>query len=183
MPEPNWERVDKDDPHRCQGVCPTKGQCINKANDNSDFCPAHGGNRGEQTAKKQEMRNYRLARFKSRLIELGNSDGVMNLRDEIAILRILIEEKLNRATDTHSLILMSGPLSDLVVKVEKLVTSANRLESRLGGLLDRAKIVQFAQSIVQIIGKHITDEDQLETISADILKTLEGIENETNSTV
>ena len=166
-----WTKVNEDDPRRCQGVN-SRGQCTNKAMDNSDFCPAHGGNRGRDTAKKKELRNYRLAKFNSRLVELGNSDGVISLRDEIAVLRMMIEEKLNSCVDTHQLMMMSGPLSDLIMKVEKLVTSANRLESKLGSLLDKAKVLQFAQMIVQIIGQHVTDEEILETIAEEILSAL-----------
>lgn len=168
-----WEKVDKDDPRRCQGVKPTRGQCDNKAMDNSNFCPAHGGNLGRDKAKRQELRNYRLAKFNSRLVELGSSEGIMSLRDEIAILRIMLEEKWNSAKDTFDLIMMSGPIGDLVMKVEKLVTSANKLESKLGNHLDKTKILQFAQTIVQIIGQHVTDEETLETIAEEILTTLE----------
>lgn len=167
-----WEKVDKDDPRRCQGVKPLEGQCSNKAVEGSNFCPAHGGNRGAQKQVKKELRNYRLAQFKSRLDELGNNDNMINLRDEIAILRILIEEKMNMCKDTHDLILMSGPLSDLIMKVEKIVTSCNRLESKLGGLLDRTKILQFAQTIVQIIGKYVKDEESLDKIAEEIFTTL-----------
>lgn len=167
-----WEKVDKDDPRRCQGVKPLEGQCSNKAMDGSDFCPAHGGNKGHEAAKRKELRNYRLAQFKSRLIELGDNENIIGLRDEVAILRILIEEKINMCKSSHELILMSGPLSDLIMKVEKLVTSCNRLESKLGGLLDKAKVLQFAQTIVQIISKYVKDEEELDAISEEILNTI-----------
>ncbi len=167
-----WEKVDDDHPQRCQGTN-THGQCNNKAMENSNFCPAHGGNRGRDIAKKKELRNYRLARFNARLIELGNNDGIMSLRDEIAVLRVILEEKWNMAKDTHDLMLMSGPLSDLVVKIEKLVTSANRLESKLGNYLNKTKILQFAQIIIQIIGQHVNDENTLETIAEEILTALQ----------
>ena len=71
------------------------------------------------------------------------------------------------------LILISGPLSDLVVKVEKLVTSCNRIDSKLGNLLDRTKVAQYAQSLVQIIAKHVNDATVLEKISEEFLTILE----------
>jgi len=169
-----WEKVDKDDPRRCQGVKPLEGQCSNKAVEGSNFCPAHGGNKGAEALVKKELRNYRLAQFRSRLVELGDNENIINLRDEIAILRYLIEEKMNMCKNSHDLILMSGPLSDLVMKVEKLVNSCNRLESKLGGLLDRAKVLQFAQTIVQIISKYIKDEEALDAVAEEILTTLKN---------
>ena len=169
----NWERItDEDDPRRCQYIIPTKGQCNNVSVEKSQYCPAHGGNRAFKTAKDQELRNYRLTKFKSRIQELGNSDQIINLRDEIGILRILIEEKINRCKNETDLLLISGPLSDLLMKSEKLVTSCNRLESKLGHLLDRTKVLQYAQVIIAIIGKHISDVDVLETISEEIFNAL-----------
>lgn len=172
--EANWERIkDEDDPRRCQGVRPTKGQCRNIAVEGSTFCPGHGGNKAFEAEKKRKIRNYKLNKFHLRIQELGDSSYVMDLREEIALLRMLIEEKVNQCNDNTDLILVSGPLSDLVVKVEKLVTSCNRLDFKLGGLLDRTKVVQYAQSLVRIVAKYVTDEVALEKISEEFLTTLE----------
>lgn len=170
-----WERVDPEDPRRCQGVT-HQGQCINKAVENSKFCPAHGGNKAFEANKVQELRNYRLDKFKAREVQrLGNSEGISSLKDEIGILRMLIEERLNQCNDAHDLMMMSGPLADLIMKVEKVVVSCNKLELRLGNLLDRSKILQLAQIIVQIINNYITDETTLDAISDDILNALNSI--------
>ncbi len=172
--EANWERIkDEDDLRRCQGVRPSHGQCRNIAVEGSTFCPGHGGNKAFEANKKKKLRNYRLNKFHARIQELGSSDHIIDLRDEIALLRILIEEKVNQCQSDNDLILISGPLSDLLMKVEKLVTSCNRLESRLGSLLDRTKVVQYAQQLVQIVAKHVTDETILEKISEEFLTTLE----------
>lgn len=174
--EAKWERVtDEDDPRRCQHIIPTAGQCMLIAVEGSPYCPAHGGNKAFEANKKKELRNYRLGKFHQRVQELGSSDAIIDLRDEIGILRMLIEEKINRCKDKGDLLLISGPLSDLMMKVEKIVTSCNRLESRLGNLLDRTKVLQFAQMIVQIISTHIQDETILETISEEIDEALSSI--------
>lgn len=172
--ESTWERIkDEDDPRRCQGVIPSQGQCMNVAVEGSNYCPAHGGNRAYQHNQNQKTRNYRLGKFHQRVQELGDSDYVMDLREEIALLRMLVEEKVRQCQTESDLILISGPLSDLVVKVEKMVTSCNRLESKLGNHLDRTKVVQYAQLLVQIVAKHVTDIVALEKISDEFLNTLE----------
>lgn len=166
-----WERIsDPDDPRRCQGITGGKAQCINKACDGSSFCPAHGGNNGAQNKERKELRNYRLSKFHQRVAELGNSDEIISLRDEVGLLRLLIEEKVNQCNDNTDLLLISGPLSDLIMKSEKLVTSCNRLENRLGNLLDKTKIINFAQYVVEIISRYIIDNDTLEQIASEILK-------------
>jgi len=174
--EATWERItDEDDPRRCQHIMPTKGQCRLVAVENSTFCPAHGGNKAFEAAKKTDLRNYRLSKFRAKISRLGNSEEIISLRDEIGILRLLVEEKINQCDGVDELLLMSGPLSDLMMKVEKVVTSCNRLENKLGNLLDRTKVLQFAQTIVQIIGNYITDEEALETIGEEILTALKDI--------
>lgn len=169
-----WERIkDEDDPRRCQGVKPSQGQCRNISVEGSKFCPGHGGNKAFEAEKAKNLKNYRLNKFHVRIQELGNSNFVMDLREEIALLRILIEEKVNQCQCDADLILISGPLSDLVVKVEKLVTSCNRIDFKLGNLLDRTKVLQYAQQLVQIVGKHVTDTTVLEKISEEFLTILE----------
>lgn len=173
--EATWEKVkDEDDPQRCQHIIPTTGQCMLKAVVNSTYCPAHGGNKAFEAVQRKELRNYRLNKFKARIQELGNNEEIISLRDEIGILRILVEEKINQCQTETDLTLISGPLSDLLMKVEKVVSSCNRLESKLGDHLDRTKVLQFAQTIVQIISNYITDESALESISNEIFTALKG---------
>ena len=172
--EAKWERADDEDLDRCQAIS-GGGQCNLRAVENSKFCPAHGGNKAFIAKKKEEMRNYRLSKFKARLIQLGNNDNITSLRDEVAILRIMIEERINMCNSPQDLLMMSGPLSDLIMKVEKVVVSCNKLESKLGNLLDRSKAMQFAQTIVQIIGEHIDEEETLDKISEQILQALNDV--------
>ena len=70
--------------------------------------------------------------------------------------------------------MVSGPLSDLLMKVEKVVTSCNRLDMRLGNLLDKGRVLHFAQTIVQIISDEVEDDEILEKISTRILGAFDG---------
>lgn len=177
--EPTWERItDEDDPRRCQAVRPSHGQCTLVSLEGSTYCAAHGGNKAVEAKKKQELRNYRLTKFKQKVQELGNSDEIMSLREEIAILRVLFQEKWNRCDDEYELTMMSGPLSDLIMKVEKVVSSCNRLESKLGSHLDKTKVLQYAQMIVQIIAKHVQDDKLIEMINEEIFKSLQDLSKE-----
>ena len=171
-----WERIAEDDPRRCQAVMPTIGQCLNKAVEGSNYCYAHGGNKGEEAKKRRDMNNYRLAKYKQqRAEELSSSDKITSLKDEIALLRILIEERWNRCTNAQELLLSSGPLSDLVMKCKSVTETCYKLDTKLGNLLDRNKILQFAQVIVEILSKHVTDEVILESMSNEIFEALENL--------
>lgn len=170
-----WERVEENDPRRCQAV--TKmGQCCNKAVDGSNYCYAHGGNKGIEKQKKKRMDNFRLnqAKYRARAEELQSSSKIASLKDEVAILRILIEERMNRCQNQQELLLSSGPLSDLIMKSAALVEKCHKIDMKLNNLLDRGVVIQFAQVIIEIISKH-ADPDILESISSEINVALENL--------
>ena len=162
-----------DDPNRCQGVTP-QGQCPNLATRTEDgeygnFCLAHGGNRFVQTKKEQSIRNYQLDKFKAKLNRHVGSSALKSLRDEIAILRMIMEERLNKCNDETDLLLNSGAISDLVLKIEKLVSSCHKLEGSMGELMDKSAILQFAGEVINIIGTVVTDEQQIELVGNQIM--------------
>ncbi len=168
-----WERVDADSHDRCQYIG-AQGQCCNKKVQHSEYCPAHGGHKAFQAKEQKQLRNYRLAQFRSRIGELSSSNHILSLREEIGILRMLIESKINICEDPTDLLLVAGPLSDLLMKVEKVVTSCSRLDMKLGRLLDKGRVLQFAQTIVQIVSDEIEDNEILEKISTRILGAIDG---------
>lgn len=174
MDEQKFVRVKDDDPNRCQAST-SRGGCRLKAVPNGKYCLVHGGAAEQKNEERKNLKNYRLSKFRVRTTELGNSSYLTSLTDEVGILRFLIEEMINSCHDPGDLILRSGPLADLLMKSEKLVTSCHRLDSRLGNLLSKDRVMQFAQLVVEIISNEITEEKVLDIISANILKALGDI--------
>jgi hypothetical protein len=121
------------------------------------YCSIHGGvaeiNKQESGSKNM----YRLAKYGSRISEFASHTQVKGLRDEIGILRMVLEERLNKCQDNDELILSSNVISDLVMKIQTVVTSCHRLESSMGQLLDKQQLIQFAEAIVKVICEEITD--------------------------
>ena len=174
--------TEDDDPNRCQAVT-TQGQCRNvatKAEDGSygKFCLAHGGNRFLQSKEKEAVRNYQLTKFKAKLQRHSSSDNIKSLRDEIGILRMCMEERLNKCQDEADLLLQSGPISDLVMKIDKVVTSCHKLDGSMGQLLDRSAILQFASEVIDIIGSEDIQTDILERIGNKIMSAVGHIGGE-----
>jgi hypothetical protein len=171
--ETTWKRCEPSDPNRCQCVT-GKGQCINLAVEGSKFCGAHGGNSALKQLDSKNLSGYRLAKYQNRLSEFADSDKIKSLRDEIGILRILIEERFNYSCKTDTdLLLHSGPLSDLIMKVEKLVSSCDRIESKLGLMMDKTQIMQLATEVVEIISQFVTDEATLTDIATQIASAID----------
>ena len=179
MTENKFIRVEEDDPNRCQSV-DDRGQCIYKAVEGGTCCLRHGGNRQQGSLQAAGLKNYRLTQWKAQADEQANSSGLKSLRDEIAILRVLMQERLNRCTDATELMLASGPLSDLVMKIERVVTSCNKLEKSMSMMLDKQALLQFAGEAVSIITEELAflenPEPVLEMIADRLIQTLSGDE-------
>jgi hypothetical protein len=171
-----------DDPDRCNGVT-SLGQCQQVALPGTHLCAMHGGKQVANKAAKESLSNYKLTQFKATLQEKSGSVSIKSLRDEIAILRLLIEQRLNMCHTPADLMMASGQIGDLVIKVEKLVSSCHRIEDSMGQLLDKSTLVQFADRVVSIIAENITDALIIEKVSNSIVNALEGKAVEADYTV
>lgn len=177
-----WCNDDNPD-DRCDFIISNGQQCRNKIVPGATRCPLHGANKQIEKAKRESLNMYRLAKYQNRVDEFASHDKVKGLRDEIGILRMILEEKIVGADDVTELMLRSGPISDFVMKIEKLVSSCHRLEFQLGGLLDKTRIKQIANemlnSVATRVGEILPDlpEEQqgllLESIAGDILAAIE----------
>ena len=162
-----YEKVsDPADPRRCQTVT-AYGQCLMIAVEGQQYCHVHA-RALNHAVEKEAVKNYRLQRWQQRVSEFAENDQVKSLREEIGITRMLLEEMFGFCTNSTELLLYSGRIADLVMKIEKLVVSCHRLEERTGLLLDKQAVVHLASSIVAIIGHEISDADVLERIAGEI---------------
>ena len=171
-----------EDPERCKGVC-ASGQCPNKGlrrSDGSvhDFCKVHGGFASEKSEIRDNLRNYQLTKFKARHDRHASSPQIKNLRDEVGILRMMMEEKLNKCADDNDLILQSGAISDLALKIEKVVGSCHKLEGSMNQLLDKQAILQFASEMIAVISNEIKDPLVLDRITAKLMLAIGRLSND-----
>ncbi len=147
------ERVNaEDDPRRCRESTRT-GQCWNVANEGSDRCLACS----KTDLVEADRRSYLLTdpRFQSRLAELAEADEIKCLRNEVAIARILIEERLNKIDSDQDLYTATGAINSLLLTVEKLVSRSHILEQNLGQLYHRSTVLQLMQAVVEVIDDEV----------------------------
>jgi len=162
-------------PNRCVAAG-VHGQCNNLGLKDGDGnylpnCLVHGGQGQLVNNKKKALQNYNItvARWRRQLDEKKGSTEIKSLRDEIGLLRILLETRLNRCEDEHDLLLQSAAISDLIMKINMVVQACHKLESSMGHLLDKQAILQFAQVVINIISTSVTDDAQINTIADSIL--------------
>jgi len=143
---------------------------MNLALEGCTFCICHGGSTQRNAQKKQHESNYRLTKWQARLEQKASATGIKSLRDEVGILRMLLEEQLNKCEDTTDLLIHSGRISDLAMKLEKLVASCHKLEGSMGDLLDKTAILQFASEIVESVSDELKgDEKKINAIANKIM--------------
>jgi hypothetical protein len=165
-----------DDPNeRCIQTVKT-GQCPYKKDINTDFCPMHGSNKSVIKQQEEVQRNYRLNRWKKRVNELADNDQVKSLREEIGILRVIMEEMLNKCEDATDLLMYSHRIADTAMKIERLVVSCDKLETKMGMLLSKRAVIQLAGDYVQIINTYIEDPNIIESISEEMIDATKRLE-------
>jgi hypothetical protein len=164
-----------EDPQRCQAHTGAR-QCTFKRIEGADFCGAHKGSAHKHFQEKASLSNYRLTVYQGRLLDKKGSSEIKSLRDEIGILRILMEERLNQCKTDVDLMINAGVIGDLTMKIEKLVTSCHKLEGSMGELLDKQALIQFANEMISIIGEEVKDPEVVDKIASKLLGRMETYE-------
>ncbi len=169
MIENKFERVENPaDPSRCQSGSGSHGQCLYKALPGSQYCARHGGNAAQQSTQKKVIRKYQLAQWQDRKNEFADHDDIKSLREEIGILRMVMENMLTQCHSPRDMLMWSTKIVDTALKINTVIASCHRLEASTGMLLDKSSALHLASLIVDIIGKYVTDEEQIDKISTDI---------------
>jgi hypothetical protein len=161
------------DPNRCQWIR-ADGQCPHEAVDGSAFCKAHAG------PKADPLRHYMLT---NQVIKSGTErhnavDEIKSLREEIALTRAMIENRLNMVEGEADFISSMGIVHQYLATVEKLVTSCHRMDTNLGNLLNKTSILNLAQELVNVISEelgNVPEHDEIVDRIADKIINLIGV--------
>jgi len=163
-----------DSPNRCQAIF-SAGQCKYEAQPGYKNCSIHNLLESNAAAAKI-IKQYNVAKWSARIGQFAEHEQVKGLREEIGIVRLLLETVLNQCGTDFDLLLYSNKISELVSKIESLVKSCHKLESSMGVLLDKTAALQLSGEIVEIINQHIKDEEIVNRISKGIAEALVRVE-------
>lgn len=162
----SMRRVNEDDPERCQGDS-RGGQCQFARLEGGKYCRIHAG--AQNTLKNADIaakRSYQLTRWKARVDDFSTSPAVKSLREEIGISRMMLEQILEKCQDATDLMLNSNKITPLVLTIEKLVSSCDRLETKLLLTLDKSAAILLAEQIINLITEEVEDPEIVERIAA-----------------
>lgn len=135
-------------------------------------CLHHGGVPEAERAKAADASSYRLQTYQARMNQHMSHSELKNIRGEVAILRMLVENKLNLCKDDYDLMLQSAGISDLIAKINVLVTSCHRLEQSSGELMDKQTLANFASDLIDRLSG-IVDDGQMAKITEELLNLME----------
>lgn len=166
--EAKFTRCEEDDPKRCQSTA-GKNQCPYLSVEGSQYCSLHsGGGAGRAKARRDEIDQYRLNTYQQRIKEFSDHPKVKSLRDEVAMLRMVLETIWNMCHSPADIYLQHGKIADLAVKLEKLIVSCNNIEHKNGQMLDKTELLKMVDAILGILTKYIDDPETLRGISDEV---------------
>lgn len=171
----HWKEGVHDPGVRCSaqgknGQCPFLAILDEDGNKKANTCSRHAGDSAVKHAENKEANMYRLQRWDQRLTEFGKNPKVKGLRDEIGVLRIVLEEVMNKCQSSTDLLINSNKIAEIACKIEKLVVSCDKLEKSSGALMDKAAALTFAGKIVDIIANNLASLES--QVSQDIISSL-----------
>jgi hypothetical protein len=115
---------------------------------------------------------YLLGKWQDRVQQLAEHASLKDLSNELGIMRMMLEEILNQCEDAQDLLLHSARITGTVDKIQRLVETLDRIESR--NAIAPTELVGLAAKWVQIINVHVNDPALLEKLSDELLDTIEA---------
>jgi len=160
-------RVAEDAANRCE-VSHATMQCPYGVIPGTNRCARHTGPLLAPMARQKEIETYQLGVFQERVRQFASDPKIKGLRDEIGILRLVLEQLFNKCNDAHDLLIASSKIGQIVSQIKDTVLAASKLEAALGQTIDKAQAMQLAESIIAVIVMHVEDPEILELIGRDI---------------
>jgi type I site-specific restriction endonuclease len=131
------------------------------------------------------MRKYMLASAEDQglLAKYADDDELKSLREEIALLRMIIQKTLADAQSDVEKINAYSKVSEYVVKVERLLKTCHTLDQSMGNLLAKSALRRLGQQLGQAIVERLTGipnyESVVEALLGDMVRIIEEIDNGT----
>ena len=148
------------------------GQCPKTAIPNDHFCEDH--------TSRDNMRKCGVYLLANRFlgdaaVRHAESDQIKSLVGEIAILRALLERRLNSIENEAEAVSMGAGIKDTMLAIDKLVNSWHAMDVKLGNVLSKQALLKLAQDIIEIITKEIRPFENKSVTTSDVDEAIENI--------
>jgi len=148
------------------------GQCKKEAVKDDHFCEDHTSRDKQHQAGVYLLTGRFLGESAVRHAE---SDKIKSLVGEIAILRALLERRLNSIENEAEAVAMAPTIKDTMLAIDKLVNSWHAMDVKLGNVLSKGALLTLAQEIIEIITKAIRPFENTTVTTPDVDEAIETI--------
>lgn len=139
----------------------TRGfQCTEDRIPGSAYCAKH--------TKRKRKTKLDLLSWRERVDTIA-SGKVKDLSEEVAILRLVLENTIKMCTDGPTLVAHNATIALTVDKIDKLIQSTLKIEKHEGDNFSSAQLLEFTEDIIAIIAEHV-DNDAMYKISNAIME-------------
>ena len=134
-----------------------------------DFCDSHGG------GSNYKFNNERIARAVSKK---KNSDTLFSLRDDVAILRVTLEETLNGQGEDEGLQAVSGLVVSQIEAITRTLTACQKLEIISSTVMSMDEVTALLNDIAEIVAVHVDDVEVIKNIALGVGDRLEKLKQD-----
>lgn len=131
-----------------------QGQCPFEKANGTDYCPRHQG-AGKGT--RQEIRKYAFVMWKQKFEDKADHPGINDLNEEIAVLQMTLESRINNCKDETELLMYSGQITNLIEKIAVVNEKWHKMKMQTNAVMDKQQALAFIQALSEIIDDVLGD--------------------------
>lgn len=140
-----------------------KSDCPYERVENTDFCPRHGANKQLEKRANKLRYDLKVERVRQRVDLLSVDRDRYRLDEELALLRITLEDTINaittRSDADYALFQGSDTIRNLITSISKLTQDCVTQSRALGLLMTADQFLEEVQKIIDVISEEIEDEE------------------------
>ena len=157
--------TDENDPNRCISST-ARGHCQFLAVPGTKHCSIHGGIKCQAVNAANDLYRFKHDLYARRIAEMKDHPDARKLGTELGMLRMLLEEVINKVEEPQDLIIQYGPqIREFVGDIRATLIANVKLEEKIGTLLTINDVARLAQALMSVIVEHVTDPDTIAHIA------------------
>lgn len=143
----------------CDATLPSGNKCSYLPIEGSIYCQYHGGRRRADlaTAKRESIYDWTQTKY-LQSIEQGihRSSRSTSLKEELGMVRILLQTLIETFEDKNAAFLKSGEILALVSKIESIAKTTHTIDKELGELVSRDEAKEIGSKMLQVLVDNLT---------------------------
>ena len=149
-----------------------KSNCPYEKEEGATVCIRHGANKQIEKRAKEMRYDFKKERVRKQVNLLAADPTRYRLDEELAILRLTLEDTINTVTSEsdrdYALFQCSDTIRSLIAEINKTAQVCVQQSVNLGLLLTTEDVLEQVQKIIDVLAEEIKDEETLLRIAEKI---------------